>query len=163
MYPISLKGAQIYCEDHPGKATEGNVRKWGCAPAKKGSKRKELSDWVSEAKLKMKNVHYVPVKVKGSCRGLNVDLSSPRAARTGGRRGGEKWGSAIRSHEGSLSKMAATSASWFLPPAGTFCVSLLLPLTSRTLACLFACRRPTSAGHDEADTTRSLAGKRVCC
>lgn len=28
MYPISLKkGAQIYCEDHPGKTTEGNVRK----------------------------------------------------------------------------------------------------------------------------------------
>lgn len=27
MYPISLKGAQIYCEDHPGKTTERNVRK----------------------------------------------------------------------------------------------------------------------------------------
>ncbi len=27
MYPISLKGAQINCEDHPGKTTEGNVRK----------------------------------------------------------------------------------------------------------------------------------------
>lgn len=24
-----LKGAQIYCEDHPGKTTEGNVRAGG--------------------------------------------------------------------------------------------------------------------------------------
>lgn len=63
MYPISLKGAQIYCEDHPGKTTEGNVRR---RKKKKGSKRKQLTDSVSEAKLKMKNVHYMPVKVKGS-------------------------------------------------------------------------------------------------
>lgn len=26
MYPISLKGAHMHCEDHPGKTTEGNVR-----------------------------------------------------------------------------------------------------------------------------------------
>lgn len=28
MYPISLKGPQICCEDHPGKTTEGNVKGW---------------------------------------------------------------------------------------------------------------------------------------
>lgn len=33
---------------------------------KKGSERKLLTDCVSEAKLKMRNVHYMPVKVKGS-------------------------------------------------------------------------------------------------
>lgn len=80
MYPISLKGAQIYCEDHPGKTTEGNVRK-----GKKGSKRKQLTDSVSEAKLKMKNVHYMPVKVKGShllADAVKMSTSpSPRAKR----------------------------------------------------------------------------------
>lgn len=80
MYPISLKGAQIYCEDHPGKTTEGNVRK-----GKKGSKRKQLTDSVSEAKLKMKNVHYMPVKVKGShllAAAVKMSTSpSPRAKR----------------------------------------------------------------------------------